>query len=74
MKIQMSNPPPLRQNEDVHALGRLLSSTGKVHQKQEVWGVSGFSPTVIATAYKEPIKIVVERKVKNGIPDAEADG
>ena len=60
MKIQMSNTPPSRQNEDVHALGRLLSSTGKVHQKQEVWGVSGFSPTIIATVYKEPIKIVIE--------------
>ena len=62
----MSNtPPPSRQNEDVHALGRLLSSTGKVHQKQEVWGVSGFSPTIIATVYKEPIKIVIEGRIND---------
>lgn len=60
MKITMSNTPPSRQNEDIHTLGRLLSSTGKIHQKQEVYGIGGISPTIIATIYKEPIKIVIE--------------
>ena len=66
----MSNTHPSR----IHTLGRLLPSTLKIHQNQEVYGVGGISPTIKAVVYKDPIKIVVERKVKNGRPDAEADG
>lgn len=38
-------------------LGRVLSESKKVHQKQEVFDINGISPTIIATTCKDPIKI-----------------
>lgn len=43
---------------DLINLGRVLPTTGKIHQNQDVWSTGGVSPTIKATVYKEVIKIM----------------
>lgn len=46
-------------------IGNLLSNTGKKHQENRVWTVREHSPTVAATSYKDPTKIVSRKERKN---------
>lgn len=46
-------------------IGKLLSDMGKEHQKSGVWTVREHSPTVVATSYKDPTKIVSRKKRKD---------
>ncbi len=48
-------------NKKVIVLGRIVPPSGKIHQNQEVYSVGGVSPTLKATAYKEPPKILIKR-------------
>lgn len=41
-------------------LGRVLPSTGKMHQNQEVYYGGGIAPTIKAVTYKDPIKVIVK--------------
>lgn len=43
-------------------LGRMIPLSGKIHQNQEVYSIGGVLPTLKATAYKDPPRILVERK------------
>lgn len=45
-------------------LGRILPDSGKIHQNQEVYSTSGICPSLKASTYKDPFKMLVE--VKNG--------
>ena len=42
--------------------GRLIPESGKVHQNQEVYNTVGWCPTLKATHYKDPPKILVRGK------------
>ena len=43
-------------------LGRLIPDSGKIHQNQEVWNIWGVCPTLKATHYKDPPKILIGEK------------
>ena len=50
----------------IKVLGRVLHSTGKIHQQQEVYDINYIAPTCKATHYKNPIKVlVIERDERN---------
>ena len=51
---------------EVKQLSRVVSSTGKIHQNQEVWSLRGLC-TLKATHYKDAPKVLVknERKTAN---------
>jgi len=42
----------------VKVLGRMIPLSGKIHQNQEVYSINGLSPTIKATAYKNPPRIL----------------
>lgn len=44
---------------EIKVLGRVLHSTGKIHQQQEVYDINYIAPTCKATHYKNPIKVLV---------------
>lgn len=48
-------------NPIVILLGRMIPLSGKIHQNQEVYSIGGILPTLKATAYKDPPRILVER-------------
>lgn len=52
---------------EVKQLSRVVSSTGKIHQNQEVWSLRGGLCTLKATHYKDAPKVLVknERKTAN---------
>lgn len=52
---------------EVKQLSRVVSSTGKIHQNQEVWSLRGGLCTLKATHYKDAPKVLVknERKTTN---------
>lgn len=54
-----------RQRNIVMMLFRMIPSSGKIHQNQEVYSVGGVSPTIKATAYKNPPKILIKRIYNN---------
>ena len=56
-------------------LGRLIPDSGKLHQNQEVWAEWGWSCTLKATHYKDPVKvlIVASRGRNTDNPTATAD-
>lgn len=41
-------------------LGRILPDSGKIHQNQEIYSTSGICPSLKASTYKDPFKILVE--------------
>lgn len=43
-------------------LGRVLPKSGKIHQNQEVYHTGGVIPTLKASGYKDPFKIMEEYK------------
>lgn len=56
---------------EINVLGRILHSTGKIHQQQEVYDIDYIAPTCKATHYKNPIKVLVfedERDIRTKIP------
>ena len=52
---------------EVKQLSRVVSSTGKIHQNQEVWSLMGGLCTLKTTHYKDAPKVLVknERKTAN---------
>lgn len=52
----------MNQTDTIKVLGRVLSSTGKVHQNQEVYDIRFIAPTCKATHYKDPIKVLVSEE------------
>lgn len=51
-------------NNEIQILGRLTCSSGKTHEKQEVFSGGGIIGAIPATTYKDPPKILIE--VYNG--------
>lgn len=49
---------------EVKYFGRLIPESRKIHQNQEVYDIRGGCPTLKATHYKDPPKILVVRYVK----------
>lgn len=43
-------------------LGRMIPHSGKVHQNQEVYSTGRVLPTLKATAYKDPPRILIRIK------------
>lgn len=50
---------------EVTIIGRVLSSTGKIHQNQEVMSGGGQTVTLKATHYKDAPKVLVRNESKN---------
>lgn len=50
---------------EIKVLGRILHSTGKIHQQQEVYDIDYIAPTCKATHYKNPIKVLVFGNERN---------
>lgn len=44
---------------EIKVLGRILPTTGKIHQQQEVYDINHIAPTCKATHYKNPIRVLV---------------
>ena len=44
---------------EIKVLGRILPTTGKIHQQQEVYDINYIAPTCKATHYKNPIRVLV---------------
>ena len=51
-----------QQTNNIKIIGRVLPTTGKIHQQQEVYDINYIAPTCKATHYKNPIKILVFEK------------
>ena len=51
----------------IKVLGRVLHSTGKIHQQQEIYDINYIAPTCKATHYKNPIKVLVIEKDERNI-------
>ena len=49
----------------VITLGYVGGDNKRTHQSGMVFGVGGAAPTLYAVMYKDPMKIVVKRKVNN---------
>lgn len=50
---------------EVKQLSRVISSTGKIHQNQEVWSLRGGLCTLKATHYKDAPKVLVKYEKQN---------
>ena len=42
-------------------LGRMIPKSGKIHQNQEVYSPFGLSPSLKATDYKNPPRVLIRR-------------
>lgn len=50
---------------EVKQLSRVVSSTGKIHQNQEIWSLRGGLCTLKATHYKDAPKVLVKNGKQN---------
>ena len=53
------------QSNIVMMLFRMIPSSGKIHQNQEVYSVGGVSPTIKATAYKNPPRVLIRKLIRH---------
>ena len=48
-----------QQTNNIKIIGRVLPTTGKIHQQQEVYDINYVAPICKATHYKNPIRVLV---------------
>ena len=44
---------------EINILGKMVCSSGKTHEKQEVYDIGGILGCIPATTYKDPPKVLI---------------
>lgn len=57
--------------EKPRVLGNVVTSTGKVHQKSEIYDTEASAPSLIASHSVDPVKIAIKNATKQGYLEAE---